>query len=268
VKIVLITSFVFLISACASSPSNESIQTAIAETQNSVTEHQSIASITPSPLPTFTPESTITPTTEPTFTYTPEPSPTPTSTPDIRIISGDPEDYILVPEDLPDKYILRRGNSTPHLNSEILSARGTEDGKSYLDATGRIGGWIIWYRRVSDIPIAPDWIRSYIVIYDNIDGPLTAISPEFDWITDIDDAEVLDIDLDLGDWNRTFMIRERQSNGEYRVFYHLEFIYKNVWAEIYGKGWESDVTHEYIEHAARKVLTKLQEAPLVEPKDQ
>lgn len=267
-KKVLITSFVFLISACASSPSNESIQTAIAETQNSAAELQPIASITPSLPPTFTPEPTITPTNEPTFTNTPEPSPTPTSTPDTRIISGDPEDYILIPEDLPDKYILRRGGSTPHLNSEILSARGTEDGKRYLEATGRIGGWIIVYVRVSDIPIAPEWIRSYIVMYDSISGPMIAKSPEFDSLMYMDNADVSDIDLELGDWNRTIVERERQSNGEYRVYYQVEFVYKNVWGQVMGYGWESDVTHEYIENSARKVLSKLESAPLIEPKDQ
>lgn len=71
---------------------------------------------------------------------TPEPTPSHTPTPDVRIITGDPEDYILQKDDLPDKYILPQGWSSPHLNSEILSARGVEDGKAYLEATGRIGG--------------------------------------------------------------------------------------------------------------------------------
>ncbi|MFH1634823.1 MAG: hypothetical protein ABIG63_12575, partial [Chloroflexota bacterium] len=140
---------VLVLTACDSSPSEGDIQTAIVKTQQAnnqvLTVQTKTLTIAPSQTrtPTFTITSTSTP--EPTNTETPTSTSTPSPTPDLRIISGDPEDYILQKDDLPNKYILYPGDSTPHENSEILSARGTEDGKAYLAATGRIKGWIIWY---------------------------------------------------------------------------------------------------------------------------
>ena len=163
---------IFLI-GCANAPDETAIQTAIAQTQSAAQKQSRPTdtqqpSITPEPSPTLT--STVTKTPEPTNTETPEPTVTPTSTPDTRVIVGRPKDYILVQNDLPDKYVLRLGGSTPHNNSEILSARGIEEGKAYLAATKRVGGWIVWYQLASSTAIAPEWIRSYIVMYEVPEG--------------------------------------------------------------------------------------------------
>lgn len=229
---------------------------------------------TPTPTETLTPTATFTlthtPTLTPTLTPTFTPTNTPTATltltptPDMRIIKGDPDDFILTKEDLPDNYILYPGDSTPHNNSEILDVRGIEDGKGYLDATGRIGGWIIWYGLANETVVAPKWIQSYIVIYDNADGPSIAKSPKWDWVGE-NEEEILDIDIELGDWNRVYTVKERQSSGKVTVFYAIEFYYRNVWARVSGYGIESDIRHEYIENAARAVLEKLENAPLSMP---
>lgn len=261
------------LSACAISPSEGAIQTAIAETQIAYNqtniEHTKIPTITNthtlSPTITYTNTSIPTATATSTATSTPTltPSHTPTSTPDIRIITGEPDDYILQKGDLPHKYILYPGDSTPHENIEILNVRGTEEGKAYLEATGRVGGWIIWYGLVESTAIAPEWIRSYIVMYDSIEGPQIANTSDWDWVGD--NEEPLDIDMDLGDWNQTYTIRERQSGGNIYVYYAIEFIYRNVWAQIWAQGLESDINHEYVESAARAVLEKLINAPMAAP---
>jgi len=253
---------VLFVSGCQ--PSETAIQPAIALTQAA------------NPTSTFTPiQSTDTPTTiltaTPTNTPTIEPTATnaPTPTPDIRIIIGDAEDYILQKSDLLDKYVLRPGDSSPHLNEEILGARGVEEGKAYLRATGRIKGWIIWYNLVSPTAIAPEWIRSYIVMYQTAEGPTLAMGPE--WNKDLFDQfkrgelERVEDKSDLGDENLAYFFRERQSDGQYFVVYYIEFRYRNVWAQVLGEGVESDVQPEYIENLARIVLSKLQEAPLSSP---
>jgi hypothetical protein len=61
------------------------------------------------------------------------------------------------------------------------------------------------------------------------------------------------------------MKKDRQPNGKYYLEYLLEFCYRNVYASVYGEGMESDVRHEYIENLARKVLAKLEVAPLAFP---
>lgn len=190
--------------------------------------------------------------------------PSPTPTPDLRVIIGKPEDYILQKEDLPDKYILKPGWSTPHNNSEILSARGVNEGTAYLEATGRIGGWIVYYDLVESTTIAPEVIESYLVMYDNVYGSKIAKSPEWDTLEE--NQEIIDIDLVLGEWNRVTIMRERQSNGKYYVWYAIEFIYRNIWTEVMAGGMESDVQHDYVENVARVVLAKLETAPLGEPK--
>lgn len=63
---------------------------------------------------------------------------------------------ILVQEDLPDNYVLLAGNSTPHLNYEILWAWGQEQKKAYLEATERLGDVVLTYserldKRISEL---------------------------------------------------------------------------------------------------------------------
>ena len=141
--------------ACSSQPSENAVQTAIALTDVAKPSETftTVPTDTSTPSPTSTDIPTDTPTPKPTLTS--EPTDTLTPTPDLRIIEGDAEDYILQKTDLPHRYILRSGDSTPHENTEILSARGIEDGKAYLEATGRIKGWIVWYNLI-DVLNAPD----------------------------------------------------------------------------------------------------------------
>jgi hypothetical protein len=261
--ILVLTAALLFTSACSSGDVQSQVETGIAQTQRAQDEQSHVFTITPSPTiePTQTNTPTVlppTPTIESTSTYTP--TPLPTATPDLRIIVGKPEEFILLREDLPDEYILRPGSSSPHENKEVVAIRGVEEGKAYLDATGRIGGWIIWYKLVDSTAIAPEWIESYIVMYDNPQGCLTAKSPKWDktW----EKYSVVAKEMDLGDWNRVLRYRVRQPNGKYYVYYEIEFCYRNVYASIYGEGMESDVRHEYTENLARKVLAKLEAAPL------
>ena len=126
-----------------------------------------------------------------------------------------------------------------------------------------------YYFLGSPTAIAPEWIQSYIVIFDNVDGPDLLMSPE--WDSDYHDGvkegrfEPIEIEMDLGDNNLVYVQKERQPNGKYRVWYFIEFWYRNVWARVLGFGWESDVNHEYLESAGRAVLSKLEEAPLEHP---
>jgi hypothetical protein len=249
-KLILLITTVLLLAACT--PSETTIQTAIAKTENA----QPTGTFTPTLLPTSTP------------TSSPTSSPTPIPTPDARIIIGDAEDYILQKSDFPDKYVLLPGNSTPHLNSEILGARGIEEGKAYLEATGRIKGWLIWYYLDSPTAIAPEWVMSYIVMYQTAKGPELAMSPEWNNVYEnfkLGEYELVEKNLDLGDENLVYFEREMQPSGEYYVWYYIDFRYRNVWAEVLGQGLESDVRPDYIEELARIVLRKLQEAPLSSP---
>ena len=274
-KRIIFVLFVFVLSACANQPSESDIQTAIAQTQEANPAFTNTVEPTETPTNTVSNTPTNTPTDVPTETKTPTPtetltpSPTPSPTPDMRIITGDPYDFILVENDLPDRYYLKRGYSSPHINKEILSGWGIEEGKAYLEATGRIGGWVIYYILGSPTAIAPEWIRSIIVMYDNVDGPDILNEPEWDqqYADKVRDGiwEPINYEMELGDDNRVYIRRKRQPNGKYKVWYFIEFWYRNVWASVSGYGWEPDVNHDYLENAAREILTKLEAAPLTNP---
>lgn len=184
------------------------------------------------------------------------------------MIVGDAEDYILTRADIPDRYTLGSGNSTPHLNSEILSARGVTDGKAYLEATGRIKGWIIWYHRAADTVIAPEWIESYVVMYKTAHGAALAMGPDWnnDFYDDVKSGKIEQFSslADLGDANLVYRTRTRQSSGAYLVGYTIEFRYRNVWTEVYGEGGDSDIRPEALEQLARTVLERLKAAPLAD----
>ena len=264
----LFTIFLCCLILVGCAPSDLYFQTADAETETAkspgLDDLESTQEMPPTLLSSSTPSIAPLEASEFPLTESPTELPTVTPIPDRRIILGDPEDYILARQDVPDQYILKSGNSTPHLNQEILYVRGVEDGNAYLEATGRIGGWIIRYDLVDSDAIAPLWIRSYVVMYDNVDGPDLTVSPAYD--SGYEDYEVLDVPMDLGEWNLVLRKTERQSSGKNIIWYAIEFIYRNVWAQVMGYGYESKVNHDYLENLARTMLENLQNAPLGEPK--
>jgi hypothetical protein len=66
----------------------------------------------------------------------------------------------------------------------------------------------------------------------------------------------------FGDFTRTCTSKEMQSGGEYRVWYRIEFVYRNYYHALVGFGWESDIRPGFIEDIAEILLATLQAAPL------
>lgn len=182
---------------------------------------------------------------------------------DMRILAGVPNDFILVIEDFPDDYLLSPNRSTPIPNSDILGVRGQEERNAYLEATGRISGWLILHERNDPTKLAPEEIRSYVVMYETVEGAYLAVSPQ--WVFPLEGFEEINLDIDLGDWARVMVSREMQGNGRARVWYQIEFIYRNMWASVMGWGWDSDVNHDYLENLARVMVSKMEAAPLANP---
>ena len=72
----------------------------------------------------------------------------------------------------------------------------------------------------------------------------------------------IEVDFTLGDGTRACFDREMQSNGKYRVWYRLEFVYRNVYHAVVGWGWEDEVTIQYVKSVADTLLAKLERQPL------
>lgn len=258
-----------LLTACSSGPSEDAIQTAIQQTQ--AANPTSTSTSEPTRTPTETPRPTVTATSTPTATETPTETPTATPTPDLRIIKEDPQKLLLVPEDLPKEaqyFLPNSGWISPHRNSEILSGWGVEEGREYLERTGRIDGWWVYYARGSKTITAPEEIYCNVIMYQTAEGARITVD-EYNLILSSRDkgrySFVEDVSIDVGDTNAFMWTKEMQPSGKNKVNYRLEFSYRNYVVALGFYGWEYDVTMEFVEDTARTMLEKLEAAPLLEP---
>jgi len=185
--------FVLVLLIVACSPSPEAIQEAIAQTQAAEVTNNN----TPEPTFTFTLEPTFTSTA--TNTFTPTLTQTLTSTPDTRVITIDSKELMLTKEDLPPEakyYLPNSGWISPHHNSEIISGWGVEEGAKYLEETGRIDGWWVYYRRGTSTVRAPEQIYQNIIQYKTAEGAYFTFS-NYSFDTNNPDFSLFNTDVDV-----------------------------------------------------------------------
>jgi hypothetical protein len=235
-KQILSLVFVILfISGCQ--PSEATIQTAIAQTQ--------IAN----------PTLTIAPTVTITFTALPSPSPTP----DLQIISIEPKEFLLAIDALPGegKYYLPNVNwISPHRNSEIIQDRGAEAGEKYINETGRVDGWFVYYKSGTSNKPVPDTIYDNVILFNSIEGPRVYME---EYAGGEDDYTERTTDLKIGDITKVF---EKNESGNISVT--IEFSYRNYVHRVAGLDMNG-ASEKVIEDIARELLEDLQNAQLVNP---
>ena len=259
-----------MIISCSKAPSDSAIQTAIAKTRD-VEVDSMTKTVNPTATYTIAPSLTLTSTPSPSATPMPTNTPTltvtPTVTPDIRVIDVDPKEFLLTRQDLPSeaKYYLPNSNwISPHRNSEVVSGWGVDEGRKYLAETGRIDGWWVYYLRGTVTVIAPEEVYDNVVIYKTVEGALLVIT-KYSSCSDRDTGYIeLETAPKIGDYSKTCVSTEMQSSGENRVWYRIEFVYRNYYHDIVGYGWENDVEPKFVESIALVLLKKLQNAPLSE----
>jgi hypothetical protein len=247
--------------SCNTEPDANSINTAIAQTQNAKPSASSTHTPTETNTPTITWTPTYTPTNTATITYTP--------TPDLRIITEEPREFLLEKEDLPKKAQYFLPNSqwiSPHHNSEIISSWGSIEGREYIERTGRVDGWWVYYARGSDTVFAPQEIFHNIIKYESVEGAQITVN-EYNLVTSNrnEEYEFVDRDLDFGDISIAMVAKETQSNGKQRVWYRVETAYRNYVSIIGAWGWEEDMDFVYVENIAKTAVEKLESAPLSNP---
>lgn len=245
------------VAACQQSqPSESAIQTAIAATERSQPNLVGLlATPTSPPEPSRTPEPSSTPTSEPTLT----------PTPDIRVMRVDPKEFLLTKDDLPSEakyYLPNAGWISPHRNSELISQMGQEEGQRYLEETGRVDGWWGYLKRGTSTVKAPDQMYSNPVMYESAAGAQSARTGDYGFR---EGMELVETDIELGELTQVWLSKEMQSNGRYWVTYLIDFTYRNYGVSVGGMGYESEVSLDFIEVAARQILAKLEAAPLSNP---
>lgn len=283
-SIIVTLLWVLLQTGCGSSTLDPgTVQTAIAQTvaanPTMTPTLAPTATETPVPTPTSTstptetptPTSTATPTETPTPTLTVTPTETPTQTPsptpDLRVIDANPQDFLLQRLDLPAdaKYYLPNSSwMSPHRNSEVVSGHGVDEGREYLAATGRVDGWVVYYNRGTRTVIAPEEIFDNVVLFSTAKGAQLLMTKYSNCSEVGTEYTKVDTDLKIGDMTNVCFRREMQSSGEYKVWYLLEFSYRNYSHTVGGYGFEKEVKIEYIAEIARTLLAKLEAAPLSE----
>lgn len=283
-KLVFILILPALLSACGAQPTVDpsAVHNAI---QQTVAANWT-ATFTPAPTSTFTP--TWTPTAPPTETATPMPTNTPTltptATPDLRLINGDPYDFILTLEDLrsEDGFYLktyRRASPFGYLSNPchdredlsylfIIGVRtwGNWEGHAELDANGLADSWSVRYdsNRVSEV--APTQIGNRVVLFRSIAGaqlmiseygPCTYLEPS---LTDDYVLTPVETDTQIGDLTKTCVynpLREGVSGGISVV----EFSYRNLYQFVLGIDNEES-SLDYLIVVAQTLLAKLEAAQL------
>jgi hypothetical protein len=225
------------LAACAPSP--QVIQTAIAET----VEANPTSTLTPIP-PTETP--TKTPTETPTMTITPLP------TLDIMLLILHLSEFLLEQSDFPfdAKFSSIVNSIQPIPNEEV-------DG-SYVEKTGRIDGWSVWYGR----GYANGWretISDNVSLYESTTGAQFAITNYKlkNYSEEINPPKI-------GDVTSAYYQRLPYSGGRSQGLYIIYFAYKNIVHKVEGFGYEDEIA-EFTRNIAQILLARLQESPLINP---
>lgn len=251
---VLLSTFLMLIlGACA--PSQQAVQTAIAQTQ--------LAAATLTPSPTLT--STLTQTPVPTNTPTLTPSPTA----DLRIIDTDPQKLLLSQKDLPKEglYFLPAGWMSINTNEEVISNRGVEEGRKYVIDTQRVTGWWVNYARGTRAVKMPDEIIVGVFMFKTAEGARLA-NRKFNSVETSKNEKwkYIDENCDIGEDCIIEALYVIDSGGQKNTYYSIGFTYKNLMGTIDGYAInEEDVPPDLIQSLAEKLFEKMKTAPLVEP---
>jgi hypothetical protein len=233
---ILVCFAIILPASCA--PSQQAIQTAIAQTQAA------------NPTSTSTP---LPPTKTPTFT--------PSPTLDLVSIQFRLKDFLLVQSDLSFD---QDYHSLTLYSVKQVPNKDVHKDPNYATETGRIDGWVAVYKQGSAYLLAPMEIYNEISLFETTEGAQLSIAKYSNYIT-IELMYTEEINPPkIGDLTRSFYYTS-DASGRHELGYLITFSYKNIvqlvqaWGDYYG------VEPEKIRNIARGILSRLQAFPLFNP---
>lgn len=251
-KITTLLSLFSLFALVSCRPSQQSVETAIAQTQI-------VIGLTEASRPTATPQATDTPIPSATPTATLTPSPTL----DLQVIDIDPRRLLLQKDNLPPNgryYLPNEQWMSPLTNSEIVSSWTVEEGQAYLAETGRIHGWEVIYNRGTNNVTMPQEVYHNVVLYSNIEGAQIVINKYS--ARNIENG-YKEIDFpQIGDMSHAYQKSETDTNGGTRAVFRLEFVYRNLYHAVVLWGWENEVSSDFAVGIANKLLENSKQLPL------
>jgi hypothetical protein len=188
-------------------------------------------------------------------------NPTPTVSPKLLALKQHLSSFLILNSDLPSngQYHLFRYNPFSIPNKNVSSA--------YVEETGRVDGWEIYYTKISGDASAPQEIRGKVVLYQTDRGAQTSMNKYSDaLVTDFVYLEEIQ-SSEIGDETRAFRLQYQYGTkgGSDQVSYWIEFSYRNIVEVIQIDGAENEDQLELASSIARLVLARLQASPLLNP---
>jgi hypothetical protein len=188
-------------------------------------------------------------------------NPTPTVPAHLLVLQKDLAGFLLLNSDLPIDGQYRRFAYSPfsNPNKNVNSA--------YVEETGRMDGWEVYYTRSSNSASVPQEIHGMVVLYKENAGARKSINKySDDLVTDFGYLEEI-LAPGIGDDTRAFILRyQKEPRGSaLQISYWIEFSYQNIVEVIRADGTENEVQPELIDNIARLVLARLQANPGLNP---
>jgi hypothetical protein len=175
------------------------------------------------------------------------------------------DDYVLRIEDLPNEYRIVSDGEQHMTNLKVINAVGEVEGKRYIAATARVDGWTLELERVNKDELVPYTIFSQNEVFETSEGAQTAFGS--DWFHAYSDEEMepnwVEDGCDFGDACVMFYYEKLDPATELTTLqYEVAFVYKNVLAQVMGRGLDFDMKPEYIVEAAEILFEKIDAAPM------
>lgn len=181
----------------------------------------------------------------------------PTRTPPSGVLDFNPLDAILLPNEIRGPFEFTRPSLAGNPNSDVLEARGQEEGAQYIASTGRIDGARAEFTSDLNDPSSFLTFSVHMIIFQSHAGPAFlftekggACRPE-----QTPNFPLIYPDLGIGD------ISVLCSDG---MQYWLRVAYRNVYFDISALGTPSVLQGELLTQIATAQLMKLEAFPVVD----
>ena len=181
------------------------------------------------------------------------PTPFPTPTPDHRVFNVDSTEIPLLAEELPGDTPYLLDLLTLRHNSEILTLRGEQAGREYLDKSGRVIGVVARYSPGSPNADSP-LLAILVVVFKSAEGPTFLFTEKGGPCREDESQYALQVaDLGLGD--RSVVCASPAGSFWVRVHY------RNVYFDVATLG-SPDPSRRLVVETAVYQLAKLHSFPL------
>jgi hypothetical protein len=255
--------FTFLVVSC--SPPEVQVQTNSAQIQSASPTDTTLintptASSTNTPLPQ-------TPTAAPSRPSSQTNTPTQESASDIRIIIGEPQEYLPGNEEMSYRYWNPGVSSwdSPITNDEILDLLGEEEGIKYLEITDRIlGHKRCFLRRTGNIYL-PEIICFRLIFYGTYEGASLALSPDWDPLDLYEDEILIEGLTTVGEESYITYAEHHIGEEEYDINYTVRFRIRNVQAGVNIWGRKGFIEIQYLINLAKILESNFLYAPIINP---